>query len=216
MITVVILLSIVAVSSATTYYVATAGNDDSNGLSWETAFATVVQGINEANYSDQIWVADGSYYPTEGSNRSESFDLKAGVGLYGGFDGNETDFNDRDWVVYETILSGDIDKDSILDSDNSYNVVNADNGDANSVIDGFTITAGYGTSGSGLTNTSGYANLYNCLFSDNYSSGSGTIFSVTGGTVNADSCIFSDNTPQALAALYSLPAAAPIPLRTAC
>src|SRR4051812_37142764 len=65
-----------------TYYVTTSGNDANAGTSWANAFRTVQTALATAGVSgDQIWVAEGTYYPDEGggqvaNNRSASFVLK--------------------------------------------------------------------------------------------------------------------------------------------
>jgi len=57
---IVCFVSVVPVS-ATTYYVAIDGNDDANGLSWQTAFATIQKGIDTAANEDLIEVDEGTY-----------------------------------------------------------------------------------------------------------------------------------------------------------
>ena len=52
----------------------------------------------------QVWVAAGTYRPTVGSDRVGSFQPKNGVGVYGGFQGDETDRTQRDWKAHPTVL----------------------------------------------------------------------------------------------------------------
>ncbi len=61
---------------ATTYYVVTDGNDNDDGLSWSTAFATIGQGIIAAGASDIIEVNEGTYYEkiTMGGETIQSID----------------------------------------------------------------------------------------------------------------------------------------------
>ncbi|MHC4798946.1 MAG: right-handed parallel beta-helix repeat-containing protein [Planctomycetota bacterium] len=64
MVVVIVLLS--GMGTATTYYVAVDGKDLNDGLSWETAFATIQKGINAAgggkpNNYDTVWVGEGTY-----------------------------------------------------------------------------------------------------------------------------------------------------------
>ena len=47
---------------ATEYYVQTTGSDDANGLSWDTAFATISHAITAASRLDTITLQSGTYY----------------------------------------------------------------------------------------------------------------------------------------------------------
>ncbi len=65
------------------------------GLSWTNAFTTVQDALAVAQPGDEIWVAEGVYYPDEGAGqtnnaRASTFQLLDGVALYGGFAGTET------------------------------------------------------------------------------------------------------------------------------
>lgn len=111
----------------------------------------------------EVWVAKGVY--KAGSARTDTFNIKPGVTVYGGFVGNEASLGQRDPAVNVTILSGDIDNND-LDTDgnhiaetsadiqgaNSYHVVSMDGVTgaqitASTVLDGFTITAGQANNG---------------------------------------------------------------------
>jgi len=116
-----------------------------DGNSWATAYRTVQQGLAAARAGDEVWAAEGTYRPTSTSDRAASFQLKPGVGLYGGFKGTETKRSERDWRKNVTILSGDIGKEGDT-SDNSYHVVV---GADDAVLDGFTITGGNGVGARG-------------------------------------------------------------------
>ena len=114
------------------------GSGTQDGLAWSTAYAKLEDALTAAASGAEIWVAEGTYYPTTGSDRDESFELVAGVTLYGGFAGTESDSEDRNYETHETILSGDI---GTVDdaSDNAYHVVI---GSDDATIDGFTIQDG--------------------------------------------------------------------------
>lgn len=125
------------------YVNANATESSDNGKDWGSAFTDLQDALDEAKDGDSIWVAAGVYTPSA-DDTEVSFVMKDGVDLYGGFNGTETELTNRDWVSNVTILSGEIgSKDSL--KDNSKTVVMA----ANSLIDGFTITAGYGKSEGG-------------------------------------------------------------------
>ncbi len=84
-------------------------NDGSN---WENAFADLQDALFVAESGDEVWVAVGTYRPDRGmGDRLATFRLVSGVGLYGGFAGWEECREERNWVVNETILSGDLNGD---------------------------------------------------------------------------------------------------------
>ena len=125
-----------------------------NGLFWQTAYDDLQDALDHAAGDpsiSEIWVAEGVYKPDRGSgDRTMSFQLITGVGLYGGFVGDEQNRDDRGPDAYETYLDGDLlDNDpndlSIFDErflDNSYHVVNATGVDATANLDGFRIIGG--------------------------------------------------------------------------
>jgi hypothetical protein len=114
-----------------------------NGSSWQHAFYSLPFAFEHAAVcnKDTIWVAQGSYFPTSGGNRSISFTLPKNVSVYGGFIGNELSLCERDWEVNESILSGDI---GIPDdtTDNSFHIVNYSTLSGFSLLDGFYLEKG--------------------------------------------------------------------------
>lgn len=112
-----------------------------DGKSWATSYQTIQKGLDSAEQAGgEVWVAEGTYHPTDNGDREISFQLKSGVNLYGGFKGTESALDQRDRETNVTILSGDIGTPGD-DSDNSYHVVLGAN---DATIDGFTITGGNG------------------------------------------------------------------------
>jgi len=61
------------------------GNND--GTSWSNAFTDLQDALDKAFDGDEIWVAEGTYKPTDTDDSNVSFELGEGVTLYGGFDG---------------------------------------------------------------------------------------------------------------------------------
>lgn len=110
------------------------------------------------------------------------------MGVYGGFEGDESARADRDWETNVTILSGDIDEDGEWDADNSLHVVNGVNAGTGAVLDGFIIERGYAddnpSPGGGFVheNGGGYwaygsnnasPTIENCTFRYNHAASSG-------------------------------------------
>jgi hypothetical protein len=110
------------------------------GNSWANAFSDLQDALAVALSTDIIWVAKGTYLPTTSADRTISFVLKNGVKLYGGFQGNETNLNQRDFESNETRLSGEIGAPTILD--NTFNVVYGEGLDSTTILDGFVIERG--------------------------------------------------------------------------
>ncbi len=112
-----------------------------SGSSWANATPDLQNAITNAAAGCEIWVAKGTYGP-KGTSRLGGISLKQGVAVYGGFNGNETNRLDRNWQTNVTTISGEK-GDPANDADNYYNVVWAFNVDSTTILDGFTITAGY-------------------------------------------------------------------------
>jgi parallel beta-helix repeat protein/predicted outer membrane repeat protein len=159
------------------------------GASWADAFTNMQDALTVAHPGTEVWVAAGTYKPTTGTDRTATFQLKDGVGVYGGFAGTETTRDQRNWTANVTILSGDIDNNDsqtpiITDittvtgtTTNSYHVVIGADG---ATLDGFTITAGNANGasdpdyfGGGMFNATSEPAVTNVIFSGNQSGGDG-------------------------------------------
>lgn len=155
-----------------TIYVDTDATGTGDGSSWEDAFIELHDALWTAeicNDVTEIWVAEGTYTPTAGIDRSATFTLRDGLGLYGGFAGIETSRSERNWMANVSVLSGDIGV--MADStDNSYHVVTGSGTDSTAVLDGFTVTNGRadGTGndlyGGGMYISSGNPTIANVIF----------------------------------------------------
>ncbi len=172
------------------------GDDGNDGMTWNTALRTLTEALSRGGgggllQQTVIWVAMGTYYPTDGTDRNATFLVPIKTDLYGGFFGTESVRDQRDVELNPTILSGDIG----TPGDPTDNVRHVVTITGSTVIDGFTITGGYGDNssddGGGIFNV-GNATVVNCTFVDNSTLGSG------GGMFNAGSatvvnCTFVDN-----------------------
>jgi len=152
----------------------------------------------------------GIYKPDQGAavvsgDRYASFQLLNGVAVIGGYAGfGAPDPNARDVVLYETVLSGDLNGNDgpgfVNYGENSYHVVTGSGTDATAVLDGFSITSGSANGSVAFSNNSG-AGVY-CLggspilidntFSANLAIRGGGMFSYSSTTILIN-CTFSGN-----------------------
>lgn len=131
-------------SAQSIIYVNQAATGPGNGTSWGTAFQSLQDALQAARTSpgaDDIWLAQGTYYPHP-TDKDSAFNIPAQVHLIGGFisGGN---LGNRDQSGTTTILSGDINKDNVP-SGNSHTVLYTQNVGNTTTIEGITITAGQG------------------------------------------------------------------------
>ena len=87
------------------------------GMNWTDAFADLQDALNLAACSvavREIWVAAGTYRPSRRVHptdvQSATFQLLSGLAIYGGFDGSETEREERNPERNTTILSGDLEE----------------------------------------------------------------------------------------------------------
>jgi predicted outer membrane repeat protein len=187
-----------------------------DGLSWTTAFRDLQDAL--ALGPIEIWVAAGTYVP--GVARNASFRLRPGQALYGGFLGDETQKEARDFATHRTILDGD----------GIHHVVTGADG---AILDGFTICGGRAETyreaktgdaaaihltpeailtGSDIDTGAGMINLQtapvvrNCVFEANTAGKGGAVYNVGRSPKGAESasqaplfidCIFRNNSAVA-------------------
>ena len=145
-----VLLCAVGAQAQPDFYVDAAATGNNDGSEWEHAFTDVQSALEQAESGDEIWVAAGTYFPSEEycvdcgtpDGNHATFNLPDGVRIYGGFLGNaeggdEDDRQQRNPEVNETILSGDL-----PGTGTARHVVTADEVSSSTVLSGFTITAG--------------------------------------------------------------------------
>ncbi|NOT02633.1 MAG: hypothetical protein HOP29_18665 [Phycisphaerales bacterium] len=165
-------------------YVKTGAAGVIDGHSWETAFGDLhaaLMNAEDGGEVTEIWVAKETYVSGSGG-----FQLVDGVALYGGFSGNETERQQRDWVANVTELDGQEMNPIVLAPPNAV---------PETILDGFRITRGSFYSGAGLQIPSGSPTIRNCSFTHNVATG----FAATGGALNSGgkplivNCIFSEN-----------------------
>ncbi|MBN2129955.1 MAG: hypothetical protein JW741_10680 [Sedimentisphaerales bacterium] len=210
-----------------------------NGLSWATAYASLQDAIaNAATVGNtEIRVAQGIYKPDQGAGRTPgdrlaSFELISGLALKGGYAGLAApDPNARDIELYGTVLSGDlagndVQVDDPCDlwrepsrSENAYHVVTTSGTDANTILEGFTITGGNAyeynwhpqapnthNSGGGLRNDGGSLWVRDCTFLRNVAEGEGGggMFNKDAASTHVIDCEFIENVARGGGGVYNL------------
>ncbi len=126
---------------ANVIYVNHASTGLNNGSSWQNAFNDLQDALSSTPIPDTIWIAKGTYYPTDGTDRYIYYQIPNGIAIYGGFEGTETQLSQRDWEINQTILSGDIGEQGDH-SDNSFTILFATQTDTTTLIDGLIVTNG--------------------------------------------------------------------------
>ncbi|MGI6653008.1 MAG: Ig-like domain-containing protein [Christensenellales bacterium] len=182
-----------ALAAGTRYYVKLGGDDSKDGLSWENAKANLKAVMDAAGFGDEIWVAAGTYSP--GGNGGDTFHLKRGVKVYGGFAGNEGSPNERD-------LGNATNKTTLDGGGNVYHVVTGglNATPTNTRLDGFTITGGNASGsnddalGGGMYNVNSSPTVANCVFSGNTANGGGGMYNSYNSSPTVANCVFSVNT----------------------
>lgn len=168
------------------------------GASWDAAYADLQDALTAAIPGDQIWVAAGSYRPNsrfvDRGSLLSAFQIPDRVAMYGGFQGGETSVAQRDWQQHPTVLFGN----------GAYHVITTAAVSAATVLDGFTITGGSAsgdigplTVGAGWQNDHGSPTIRNCIFENNYATGSGAGLNNTQGSPLLSHVVFRKNTAEA-------------------
>jgi predicted outer membrane repeat protein len=168
-----------------------------DGTSWADAFTDLQQALQATDAPAEIWIAAGTYKPTTGTDRAATFTLRSGIALYGGFAGWETNREERDWALNETILSGEIGNPTSV-WDNSCHVLTATDVDATALLDGLTITKGQArgctqVGGGGLINTRSSPTIRNTRFHANLGGEGGGIYNREGSKPVIEECLFDAN-----------------------
>lgn len=195
--------------NATIRYVKNANGGNASGSSWLNASNDLQLIIDQSASGDEVWVASGYYRPVRLfsntatislNNRQNSFVLKNGVKVYGGFFGNETLLSQRSWQSNQTYLDGDIGtyNDS---SDNCYSVVRSIGAVGDALLDGFLVRNGNADGGAANLYSGGGIYIYqsspsirNCRFIDNRALNGGALYCGNGSAPTIANCEFQSNT----------------------
>lgn len=225
-------VSVTIGSAQTIRYVKAVASGNSDGSNWNNASADLQAMIDVSAAGDEIWMAAGTYYPTTlitpdpnpgsptATDRDKAFVIKKNIKIYGGFNGSETVFSQRDFNTNATIINGNIGNGGV-NTDNCYHLLYISTpvgGNLNNslVIDGIEFREGNANLGSVYNNMvprySGAAifitiddidlnntpAIRNCKFIDNFSYQSGgaiyaDAFALGTETLLIDNCTFENN-----------------------
>ncbi len=203
------LLVMVSAATAKTIFVDVKADGNNNGSSWANAYNHLQDALTATSSGDEILVAEGIYKPNQGkgirrSNRDATFQLKTGVAIYGGFPSGGSNWEDSNPLVYETILSGDLQGDDVGAADdiskgeNSYHVVTGTKTYQTAVLDGFTIIGGRasGRGGGGMYNGPGNPTVRNCTFKANWAKVGGGVYNTNISRPTFINCEFIGNSAK--------------------
>ena len=180
-----------------TIYVDTDATGARDGTSWSNAFTDLNQALAVAATNREIWVAEGRYMP--GTQRTNTFALRKNTQLYGGFSGNETSRDQRNWQAHVTVLSGDLHGDDagfVHNTDNALHVITCTN--VAVTLDGVTVSGGNAdtsATGGGGVILQGASNVVfrNCVWTNNAATAAGGAVEALASTVVFDNCDFVAN-----------------------
>lgn len=137
------------------------------GTNWDDAYVNLRSALDRADEDcgDEIWVAHGTY--VSGFDYGDVFTIPDGVEVYGGFGGDETSRNERNFTYHKTYLTGDaiFSVVVLLDTLGSTN---------DTILDGFIITQAT-TIGIHCDDCGDKTKIANCVVTDNGTEGDGTI-----------------------------------------
>lgn len=115
--------------NTTVIYVDAAATGTGDGASWANAFTSVQTAIASAGLCSTIWVAEGTYVRS-GGPEVPVVQMGTGTQLFGGFNGHETHFSQRNPAQNPTVLDGE---------NTAYHVVVGGNG---GMLSGFVVRNG--------------------------------------------------------------------------
>jgi hypothetical protein len=158
-----------------------AGSGD--GRSWEGAFKTLQEALDAAVDGDEIWVKASNY------GLSQALRVDHAVVIYGGFAGDETRRDQRNWHIFTTTLDGQGQTACVTVS-------------GSATIDGFVFTRCHGNLGGGALDSLGAISFANDEFLFNMADLGGAIYNLDA-TVTFENCAFFGNTATQGGAVYN-------------
>ncbi|WP_282781043.1 HYR domain-containing protein [Phaeodactylibacter xiamenensis] len=174
-----------------------------NGYSWDQAFNNLQYALHLAENApeiSEIWLAAGHYYPDEGiditNNVINQFIVKrSNLALYGGFSGQETVRNQRNWKEHLTVIDGDINQSGTTEG-NAFSMFFIDYQKENITVDGLVFRNNYTEVANGavtVQSSSKNIRFSNCTIEKNAANIGAAIIVAGGAEAEFTNCIIRDN-----------------------
>lgn len=188
--------------------------DSTPTAAWPGALDNLQDALSSATPGSQIWLAEGVYFPDVGTgqtnnSRLSTFEIPAGVELYGGFLGSESSLAGRAGAASNTVLSGDLLGNDVAGAsssivDNAFHVVTLTGPGLASILDQLTVTGGnsdasaqnpvVAKAGGGVLVMNGASmSMSECFIESNHGFAGGGIHIDSGGAVELIGCLVRDN-----------------------
>ena len=162
-------------SLADTLYVATSATAGGNGQSWSTAYTSLEDALAKWQSGDEIWCAAGQYQVPQAG-----YPISNGTRIYGGFKGNETMREQRDWYRQRTVLN----------SSQGASIFTLTACDSITRIDGFVLQ---GTRSTAMLVNGGSPRIFNNHFRACSTTTDGAAIRMNGGgRIQIEYCVFED------------------------
>ena len=164
-----------------------------DGTTWANALQTIQEAIDAASAGDEIWLKKGVYL------LSSQIIVNKAVDIYGGFNGDEAQRNQRDWESNSTKIDG---------QGSVYHCLYVT---ADATIDGITITGGNADGSSWPDNAGGgifnddnsSATIINCTFPGNTADFGSGVYNDTESSPTITDCTFSFNSALRGGGMYN-------------
>lgn len=196
----------ISMFSQTIYYVKTDGNDNSDGLSWNNAFATISKAISSAVKDDEIRVGQGTFNSTATYTITVSLTIKGGYGADGNQDyAHKTVLDGKNafrimrayWLTYGHVpdikIDGFVFKNAYSVGYSGALVFDKNIGTVSNCEFTNNVSPSYGGGGFALVNTSEKTVIVNCAFHGNSGKEGGAIYCGTGTTLDVINSTIAKN-----------------------
>jgi hypothetical protein len=184
----------------TRIYVNRAAAGDNTGVSWANAFRSLADACDAADrlpaaLAAELWIAEGTYRPSETRDKAAYFKVSPNTGYYGGFAGTETAKEQRVPADHPVTITGELGG-GVL-SANLF--MNADMGNTNAAFGELRFTkaealTGIFTRGPAITvDVINNLTITNSVFEDMKAENfGGAVYAVSSGSVNISGCKFEN------------------------